>query len=169
MGNFENKKVETTDDKIEKIKQEWLEGSDRLEQHREEKNKSEIDRLEQPIKQIIENLKELKRTDPSKLEKLYWETQVIVARDNIYNNAWAAIIAVVSFIFSAFSVIVAVLAVQSGANKNVLWIGIVVAVIAVIVLIFVAQYLMRLGFTRTRSYYHFLLAAAEEIKNTKEE
>lgn len=168
MENFENK-AENVDKKIEKTKQKWLEGSKKWEQHREEENKSEIERLEKPIEQTIEYLKELKKKDPSKLEKLYWETQVIVARDNIYNNAWAAIIAVVSFILSGISVMVAILALQSDESGNVLWIGVPVAIIIVVILIVVARYLWGLTYTRTRSYYRFLLAAAEEIKSTKEE
>lgn len=168
MENFENKE-ENAYDEIEEIKKEWLNGSDRWEQYREKENKSEIARLEKPIKEIIEYLKELKKKDPSELEKLYWETQVIVARDNIYNNAWAAIIAVVSFLLSGISVMVAILALQSDKSGNVLWIGVPVAIIIVTILIVAARYLWGLTYTRTRSYYHFLLAAAEEIKNAKEE
>ena len=158
--------MRTTEEIKESLKttrDEWIKNGkmfNRYKPHTQQEKQAETRKL---IQKIMEDLKELKEVDPEEFELFYWENYMIVARDTICNDSYSGILSVLALVVSAVSMVFTAL-------NTFYWVLVVCAcIMAVALIIIVIWYLKCTYATRERSYYHFLLAAAAELRKPEEE
>ena len=155
---------------LEATKQEWIKKDGWLARRRERRQKEKSAEQQKMTESILKDLRELKACEPEQFEKLYWETSTIVIKDNIFNNSYSGIVASLALLVSGVSMLfTAVGSLEEDFSIQAIIIEILIFVMLIMVIAIMISYLFNLWKTRTHSYYHFLLAAAEDVRNTKEE